>query len=427
MKRKFLLIVFFCGLALSTTAQETIKLHSVSINRQPTGETGYTLNGSQMINTSRVKLLNTDNFGPSGTYAKTIEITDAYGASGDLEFIGSDGEVIDLFYFGSFNIPDFTNNPFTEAELDSLYQWSLNGGKMIIGGSSSSPPAGIDFRVLNEKWGFSIGLLFNPPEPTRNIPTLAGAQTDLFDGPFGQVAYSEQAGLGQGFFDTLPADAIVLAVNQDEQPVIILDCHTLDLILADGDTHNMLSGVSGGPDINNAQDTFWANTIAFMDQLEDPPFVSIADNTLSAGAYTSYQWNKDGTPINGATESTYVPDENGAYSVTVELEVGCVLTSPDVDFVVSNLQNDPFSGPLQVSPNPASSHVQLSFDLKTTSDLDILLVDRLGRAVQTISSGQTFPQGTHNLTFVVDQFPAGTYQLLVRGEEGGQAYSLIIQ
>ncbi len=271
-------------------------------------------------------------------------------------------------------------------------------GEMIISGSSSLPPGGpIDFRVLNAKWDFSIGAILGPPNPTQNIPTAQGA--DLFNGPFGEVAMVDQGGFGQGYFDTLPSNAIVLAESQDNQPVIILDCTTLDLILADGDVHNSLSGVSEGADLLNAQDTFWANTIAFMDQLEDPPFIENMSSMLSFGEeYNTYQWNKDGNAIPDATTETFEPSENGNYSVTVELDEGCVLTSPNVAFMLSNVKEIKALTNLTIFPNPASAFVQLNLELEHSVMLAIELIDLLGRPVQAIAQRQQFassPSKTH--------------------------------
>ena len=53
------LLLFF---SFALIAQETIQLHSVSIDRQLEGETGYTLNGENMNESSRLKLLNPNNW-----------------------------------------------------------------------------------------------------------------------------------------------------------------------------------------------------------------------------------------------------------------------------------------------------------------------------------------------------------------------------
>ena len=421
-----LLIPCLFPLFFSLSAQsDTLNIHSVTIDRQPVGETGYTLNGAAMFDYSRQKLLNPINFGDTGVFPKSISITDAYGFAGDLAEISTIPD-IDLFYFGSFNIPDFPDQPFLAEEIDSLYQWSVDGGKMIIAGSSSAPDYGIDFRVLNSRWDFSIELIAGPYDPTLNIPTIAGAT--LFDGPFGDVVEVGQGGFGQGFFDTLPPNSVVLAVSQDEQPVILLDCTTLDLILADGDTHNMLGGVSVGGDINNPSDQFWANTIAFMDQLEDPPFISRNGGTLSLNEeYNAHQWNLDGNPVQDATANTFDPSEAGMYSVTVELDEGCILTSPEFAFIPSNVNELKEIVEFTVFPNPASTYSQINLDLKESTILKIDLVDLLGRQVQAITPSQKFYSGQHKITFSTSNIPSGTYSVVLQSQKGVRQERLVVR
>ncbi len=334
MTLKPLLTIVFLLFFAALIAQDTLQLHSISVQRQPNGESGYTLDGFQMFTNARQKLLNPANFGPGGTYEKSIEITDGYALSNDLVGI-NEVENIDLFYFGSFNIPDFEDNPFTEEEIDSLYAWSRQGGKLIIGGSSSSPSIGIDFRVLEERWGYGVELVFDPTPSQQNIPAEGTQDLGLHSGPFGTVLSAEQGGLGQGYLNEIPPGALVLSEDANGEPTIILDCITLDLILADGDTHNTLGGVTNGGDITSENDKFWANTIAFMDNLPDPPRISNMGGTLTtgAGAFESYQWYRDGEVILLATESEYTPTEPGVYHVVAGLEIGCQTPSNEINWM----------------------------------------------------------------------------------------------
>lgn len=419
----FMFFLFFTGLTFAQDGEITI--HSVSVDRQIGGETGYTLNGSQMLDSSRPKLLNSANFGDQGTYPKSITIQDLYASSGDLENIFS-FEDIDLFYFGTFNIPDFANNEFTAEEIDSFYDWSINGGKVIIAASSSAPDVGIDFRVLNSKWNFTIGGILGPAEPTQNNPTTEGS--DLFNGPFGDVVSTVQGGFGQGFFETVPTDAVVLAVNQFDDPVIILDCTTLDLILADGDTHNILSGVSNGPDINNDQDRFWANTIAFMDQLEDPPFINQTnDELIIVDNYNSYQWNVDGNPIPDATSPNYMPIASGAYSVTVELDEGCILTSPTVDVMTTSVNEIEGLNAVSLVPNPATDYTFLTINTDRNMKIDIELVDLTGRRIKNIAKHLELFSGAQSIEIPVGDLPSGTYFVIMKTKEGTKRESLVIK
>jgi hypothetical protein len=300
---------------------DDIGLHSITNARMSGGDVGYTLDGFQMAN-SRIKLESPANFGPAGTYASSINITDAYGNSGDLTALDAN-PAISLFYFGIFDAANPSLIPFTSAELDSLHAWSLRGGKLIIG--ASAPVTGLpwQFNILNSRWGFDLTGVDTAIAQTPVIPTAAGLDSPLFDGPFGQVALANQGGSSQGYFSTIPAGSLVLADNGQGQPVIFLDCRTLDLVVADGDIFTTLGGVTGGDGITSPNDILWANAIAFMDSLEDPPVITQNGNQLSTGDYPAYQWFNGVDPIPGATARTYTALPGGNYTVQVSMRCGC--------------------------------------------------------------------------------------------------------
>lgn len=368
----FMLIITVSNLI---NAQNVINLHSISTFRQPQGDGGYTLNGSQMTN-ARQKLLNPNNFGVSGTYPKSISITDGYATAGSLTTITSNS-AIDMFYFGLFDVSNFSLVQFTNSELDSLYAWSVRGGKLIIGSGAPNPSVSFNPIVLNSRWGFGLTLLF----PTPIVATSAGLNSSVFTGPFGNVSIANQGGSSQGYFNNYPVDIVVLGDDGAGNPTMYLDCATLDLVVADGDAYTGLGGISVGNTIVNSNDRLWANTIAYMDALEGPPVIIQNGSQLTtAGTYNSYQWFLNGSQIPGATSGSYTMTQPGTYSVNVELACGC--NSMAVQSVVytgiGEIAN--YSG-IYASPNPVGNQGlsfngfvnQLTVELFT---IDGKLVDR---------------------------------------------------
>lgn len=405
MKRTLLMISCFTLAAFSVNAQSVIELHSIATLRQPAGDSGYTLDGIHMTD-SRSKIENAANFGASGTYQKSILITDAYPFSGDLESMSS--SPIDLFYFGIFDNGNASLNTFTSAEIDTLYDWSVRGGKLIIGAGSPNPPF-FNPNVLNSKWGFDLALLF----PTSISPTAAGNNSTLFNGPFGTVFAASQGGSSQGYFTTYPSNAVILADNGSGSPTLYLDCNTLDLVVADGDVYTDLGGISFGNAIASNNDKLWANSIAYMDELQDPPAITQNGNVLSTGTYLSYQWYLNGNAISGATNSTHNATQPGNYTVQVSMDCGCSNVASQEVFVVGN--NEPGSPVyFDFSPNPA-------YDLITIQHADraihlIEIHDQLGRLIISQQIGQDY-RGDHSLD--ISALESGLFYLSVYGEEGG--------
>ena len=121
-------------------------------------------------------------------------------------------------------------------KIDSLYSWSNRGGKLIIGSGVVSLLANYDASVLNSKWGFS----YTHELPSGFIPTPIGLSTAIFNGPFGNITVATQGGAGQGYFHQIPTNSTVLATNANGGPTLVMDCNTLDLIIADVDGYTSL-------------------------------------------------------------------------------------------------------------------------------------------------------------------------------------------
>jgi hypothetical protein len=317
---KTLLFTFLATYVTVINAQE-ISIHSITTARMPTGDNGYTLDGSRMVD-SRAKLLNPANFGPQGVYPKGVSITDAYVSSGSLTQV-SNLPVATIFFFGSFQTNNQSLAPFTQAELDSLYNWSLRGGKVMIAAGSSEWNLG----VLGEHWGFNV----QQASPSFFIPNEIGQNTSLFNGPFGTVESSSQGGGAQGYFDVLTASASVLATDSFGRPTLIIDCTTMDLIAADVDGFTNYNQ-SQGAQIVNEKDRFFANIFAFMDEIEDPPQIAWNQSVLSVeeSNSSSFQWFYNGHPIEGATASAFLPTESGVYRVETMSMTGCANSSSEV-------------------------------------------------------------------------------------------------
>jgi hypothetical protein len=383
-----LLLALFASVCMQA---QLISLHSITAARNPNGlGAGYTLDGTTMTQSSRLKLLNPSNFGTAGTYSKTVSIVDAYGTSGSLSQVYT-LPYSTLFFFAAFDKLDPATQAFTTAEVDSLYNWSVRGGKMIICSGQTNPQQWggppYDSRVLNQKWG----ILWNYENPVYLVPTPAGNATSIFNGPFGVVTGAYQGGAIQGYFDTTNTNTKVLAKSSNGKATLIMDCNTLDLVVGDVDAYTSLSGITSyTPTITSDQDKFWANTIAFMDQLQPLPVISNNNNLLGLNAaYVSYQWYYNNQPINGAVNATYSLSQTGVYRVEATLNGGCKWRSDSL--MVTSISTVSALGPdeeLQsglapvIYPNPFSSFARIDFK-KELNRVVIKIMDEAGREVRS--------------------------------------------
>lgn len=415
MKKPYSLTCFIF-IFLNLLSAQVIQIHSIADAREPSiGDTGYTLDGSHMDQTATAKLQNIALFGT--IYPKTINITHAYSEPGSLELINFTPD-IDLFIFGTFNKLDPAFIQFTTAEIDSIYEWSKNGGKMILGASVALPVVNFDPSNLNEKWGFDIA----PSDPfVPMYATSEGQNSTLYDGPFGTISESDppyQGGGAQGYFSAVPEGAVVLAEDDQGNPTLILDCNTLDLIISDFDTYTDLGGVSFGGSINNSNDILWTNSIAYMDELQDPPSITVDGATLTTGEYESYQWYLDGQLIPDATQSTLTAVESGAYSVEVDMSCGCNYTSNSKSVVITNTAELILNDKVSVNPNPVTNQLNLNFILLSSSDIELSIYNQLGQLILDNQQHLSLSAGEYNIPINVNSLAKGIYQISLSTTKG---------
>ncbi len=395
---KFFLLFAIYDVAYS---QSKIDLYSITNSRQVGGDAGYTFDGKWFPDT-RSKLLNPIYFGPQGTYSKTIQITDAFGLSGSLTEV-TKLPTNSIFFFGSFNKIEPAMEAFMDEEIDSLYNWSVRGGKMII-------TCGLDFvaysnysSILNKKWNYQMASL----TPTVGCHATAhGLTTSLFNGPFGSVNSVRQGGGAQGIYYKYPSDIKVMATNSEGKPTIYMDCKTLDLMVADVDVFSSLSnvayynaqmqivseGISTGDLIKQNNDVFLGNVMVFLDNLQQPPVLVKDGDQLSVNNnYVNYQWYKNGEVISNANTSVYTSPSFGEdiYYVEVEVNGGCKIRSnefnPECEIFV----------PTAFSPNKNGMNEKACVYNSCIDKMEFKIFNRWGELIFTSSELETCWDGTY--------------------------------
>lgn len=94
-----------------------------------------------------------------------------------------------------------------------------------------------------------------------------------------------------------------------------------------------------------------------------PVITQSNDSLFSNVNALSYQWYGDGVLIPGATDSIYIPDTSGIYSVMITDLNGCVAISDPVTVIITGLGSIA-SKSFYVFPNPTSGIIYFSESLK---------------------------------------------------------------
>lgn len=165
-------------------------------------DTGWTLNGGVMEDT-RAKLLNPENFGPEGTVPEAVNITDV---SGEITYTAL--SPFNIFFAGYLS--DNAEEPITENEGQAFFDWVSDGGTLII----TCDDAAHDSLCI--AFGLSESDVADPAVPPV-VPTASGSTRQIFDGPFGVPTELAMAGnmpyyADTGGFSVLAEDQVGTAV-----------------------------------------------------------------------------------------------------------------------------------------------------------------------------------------------------------------------
>lgn len=141
------------------------------------------------------------------------------------------------------------------------------------------------------------------------------------------------------------------------------------------------------------------------------PIISENGLTLTSSPAESYQWNFNGQIIDGATDQSYVVDEEGWYSVEVTNEFGCSAPSDEIYISVTEVDHIDVLD-ISVFPNPVGAHSVLSWP-EQLNEVQIRIIDGTGKLVLNDErpDSNTMELGSMNLA-------SGVYSVVITAVEG---------
>lgn len=136
---------------------------------------------------------------------------------------------------------------------------------------------------------------------------------------------------------------------------------------------------------------------------------SFISTVISAPGIT-YQWNLNGVPIPGATQSTLPISSNGCYTLTI-YEGTCESTS-NVECITSTALLELQANSISIYPNPVTgtSYIETPFAPGTKTQIELL--DFTGRIISTSSQIQI-----NNLKFEKGTLATGVYILKISNSD----------
>jgi hypothetical protein len=157
--------------------------------------------------------------------------------------------------------------------------------------------------------------------------------------------------------------------------------------------------------------------------------VALYGDTLVAHAsQAQYQWldcNNGHTPISGATEQSFTPEQNGIYAVEIT-QNACVDTSSCHAITTVGIVKNSFTEDISIFPNPAKNQVNVNFYLPENSSIQIDVLNVCGHLVMepVKTSGS---RGSSNIQLDVSKLPAGYYFVRILTKYRVQIRKVVVQ
>ena len=141
--------------------------------------------------------------------------------------------------------------------------------------------------------------------------------------------------------------------------------------------------------------------------LPEIPIISQTNYSLTSTEATTYQWYKfiiGGNyyePINGETEQSFTPTENGTYAVEIGNEAECAVFSENFVFTLSSV-NDIQINSIKIFPNPVKDKITVINN--NNSDYTITIFNITGQLIKEIQTNKnvtTFDLDTKAGVYIV--------------------------
>ncbi len=128
------------------------------------------------------------------------------------------------------------------------------------------------------------------------------------------------------------------------------------------------------------------DTILINAEILPLPVINANNNLLSCtpGTGFTYQWFYNGTPIAGATSSTYTTTQDGYFHVEMT-GTSCTVSSNQYLSITFDLEEFAQSIDLRVFPNPVKDNLTIAFDNPDLEKSKVQLIDAKGTSVYSTS------------------------------------------
>ncbi len=275
------------------------------------------------------------------------------------------------------------------ANSPNSWNWTFSGGSpstsTVQSPSVTFPATGIYTVSLLSSNGFGPSAIYTNTISIVNTPTLAAISGSVCDNQIGTIGVNSNANNinwssgQQGFF--IPVSNSVTSI------------------------YNFTASLG-------ACNSIGSSTLYVFQTPITPSIISTAGYLTALGTASSYQWYYSGVLIPGATTQTYIPIQNGWYSVWAGND-NCFSESDYYEFYIDAIQQiSALKNKISIRPNPVRDELNLKFENEIKNETDYEIHNSLGQLIikskfkienkETKIFTQTLPSGFYFLSFLID-------------------------
>lgn len=318
---------------------------------------------------------------------------------------------------------DGGNYTYTTETGMTGYIWTTSSSGQIISGQGT-PQVQVNWLATGSQW---VGV--NYTNATGCTAATASTYTVTVDGVPGQMGavsgIDTICGVATGISYSANPIANVLAYNWTIPPgAIITSGAGTTTILVDypetatsGNVTVTASNACG----NGAPSVPLEVTVT---QIPPAPAITLLGDMLQSNMNTGNQWFLNGSPIPGATGSTYLAVEEGDYWDHVSIN-GCSSdTSNHIYVLITGVENHQLES-ISLYPNPNDGTFTIRFSQGADESYEIIVVNQLGMKVT--EKRLLVKQGNTEHQIDLRPLPIGVYTILISGETKRVVRKIIVK
>ena len=159
-------------------------------------------------------------------------------------------------------------------------------------------------------------------------------------------------------------------------------------------------------DCGGTWNTLWSLSGAPMVTL--PPLTSGFSYPTSPSQYNEYSVSLSSVPTGPVMLAFRMTDGGGNFICVDDINIAISTDVKNTAAVSSNIS---------IYPNPSKGEATLSFNLNNASDVQVQVIDELGRVVSTVANDK-MNAGVHTFPINTESFASGAYNVIIRTEGG---------